>query len=265
MSGKRCPNDNLIKGQIVIITGGNSGIGYEIAKSLAARGGRIILACRNLQAAEKIAKILKRELTCRLLDHERSENAFFIEARCLDLRSFDNVHRFASNIMAEFDHIDILINNAGIIFEPDKTCTTDGFDMHLQVNYLSHFLLTHLLLPAIKRSANGRIINVSAHAHAAAKIDFDDPLNVGTWSTKFHARDAFSHSKLAVLLATRWLAKELKGKKPNKNICLSRQNNLKSTLLALQFIYLFIYLFMSYACKCLYIILTQTNSILDFV
>lgn len=223
MSGQRCPNDNQINDQIVIITGGNTGIGYEIAKALAGRGGRIILACRNMPAGEKAASVIKRELGCRcVVTHTQDANntqfpvasindKFFVEVRYLDLRSFDSVNRFARNIMAEFERVDILINNAGVIFEPSNATTTDGFEQHLQVNYLSHFLLSHLLLGHLKMSANGRIINVSAHAHAAAKMDFDDPLNVGTWAVKFHARDAFAHSKLAVILATRWLAKELKG------------------------------------------------------
>lgn len=238
MSGQRCPNDNQIRDQIVIVTGGSTGIGYEIAKALAGRGGRVILACRNLEAAEKAAAVIKRELSCQILKDKQKdaktrtttndvttteesttdadadgENMFCVEARYLDLRSFDNVRRFARKIMAEFERIDILINNAGVIFDPTKTNTTDGFEHHLQVNYMAPFLLSHLLVPHLKKSENGRIINVSAHAHASAKIDYDDPLNVGTWATKFHPRDAFSHSKLAVLLATRWMAKQLKGKR----------------------------------------------------
>lgn len=208
MSGQRCPNDNQIKDQICIITGSNTGIGFEIAKALAARGGRIILACKDMNAAEKAASIIKRELGCRTT---AGAAKFFVEARYLDLRSFDSVVRFARNICAEFEHIDVLVNNAGVIFQPTNTLTVDGYEIHLQVNYLSHFLLTQLLLPHLRKAVNGRVINVSAHAHAAAKIDFDDPLNVGTWAMKFHAREAFSHSKLAVVLATRWMARELKG------------------------------------------------------
>ncbi|XP_058988151.1 retinol dehydrogenase 13 isoform X1 [Musca domestica] len=256
MSGQRCPNDNQIRDQIVIVTGANTGIGFEIAKALAGRGGHVILACRNMEAAEKAAAIIKRELSCQVLkDTQKAAatndgtkdppssssssvnndtgatngngndadtdggNMFFVEARYLDLRSFDNVQRFARKIMAEFERIDILINNAGIIFDPVKTNTTDGFEQHLQVNYMAPFLLSHLLLPHLKKSPNGRIINVSAHSHVSAKMDFDDPLNVGTWATKFHARDAFSHSKLAVLLATRWMAKELKDTSITVNCC----------------------------------------------
>ncbi|XP_037816887.1 retinol dehydrogenase 13 [Lucilia sericata] len=243
MSGQRCPNDNQIKDQIVIITGGNTGIGYEIAKALAGRGGRIILACRNMQEGEKAARVIKRELGCTVIvpvrpklpqdDNSVNTNTttalatqttkmnekFFVEVRYLDLRSFDSVHRFARNITREFERVDILINNAGVIFAPAHITTIDGFEQHLQVNYLSHFLLSHLLLGHLRKSANGRIINVTAHAYAAGKMDFDDPLNVGTWSVQYHARDAFSHSKLAVLLATRWMARELKETSITVNCC----------------------------------------------
>lgn len=217
MGGQRCPNDNQIREQIVIITGGNSGIGFEVAKGLLDRGGRIILACRNIEAAEKAISIIKRELRCHRLTSDTENDNFFMEVRYLDLRSFDGVHRFARKIAEEFNHIDILINNAGVIFNSktangqDKDTTTDGFEMHLQVNYLSHCLLTELLLPLLRQSTQGRIINVSAHAHAAARMDIDDPLNVGTWALKFHARDAYAHSKLATILWSRWLARELKG------------------------------------------------------
>ncbi|XP_067617150.1 retinol dehydrogenase 13 isoform X2 [Eurosta solidaginis] len=220
MSGQRCPNNNQIRDQIVVITGANSGIGFEIAKALAARGGRIVLACRNMVAAERAAKVIKRELVCQRIYPKDAEAEFFVEARYLDLCSFASVHHFAHRITGEFERIDVLINNAGIIFGRAGARTIDGFDEHLQVNYLSHFLLTQLLLPHLRRSpSGGRVINVTAHAHMAAKIDFDDPLNVGTWSVNFHAREAFAHSKLTVLLATRWLARILKGTPVTVNCC----------------------------------------------
>ena len=119
---------------------------------------------------------------------------------------------------SEYDHVDTLINNAGLTFNP-YTKTRDGFETHLQVNYLGHFLLTSLLIGHLKEAEQGRIINVSAHAYAAGKMTIDDPLNIGTWAPAFHARDAFSHSKLAILMASRKLAKELKGSKITVNVC----------------------------------------------
>lgn len=107
--------------------------------------------------------------------------------------------------------VDILINNAGIIFNPFEK-STDHFEMHLQVNYMSHFLLSHLLLPLLEKSEYGRIINVSAHAYSSAKMTIDDPLNIGKWAPAFHGRDAFSHSKLAIVLSTRHFAKILKSR-----------------------------------------------------
>lgn len=204
MGGQRCPNTNLIDKQIVIITGGNGGIGIEICKALAGRSAHIILACKDVEKAEKIIQIIKKEIK-----YSIAKDCVII-AKYLDLRSFDNVKRFVKDFMNEYERLDILINNAGIIFHPNEK-TIDGFEIHLQVNYLSHFLLTHLLINHLKKSHNGRIINVSAHAHATAKICYDDPLNIGTWSTNFHPREAFAHSKLAIVLSTRYMAKLLKG------------------------------------------------------
>lgn len=110
---------------------------------------------------------------------------------------------------AGFDAIDVLINQAGVMFHPFET-SEDGFEMHLQCNYLGHFLLTMLLLPLIKKAPQGRVVNVSAHAYSSGKIEFDDPLNLNGTEREFHARDAFSHSKLAIVLSTRHLAKLLR-------------------------------------------------------
>lgn len=101
--------------------------------------------------------------------------------------------------------MDILINNAGLTFHPYKK-TPDGFETHLQVNYLGHFLLTHLLLPMLKKSKQGRIINVTAHAYSAGKMCIDDPLGITNLAPQFHPRDAYAHSKFALNLWTRKLA-----------------------------------------------------------
>jgi NAD(P)-dependent dehydrogenase (short-subunit alcohol dehydrogenase family) len=105
--------------------------------------------------------------------------------------------------------VDILINNAGLTFHPFAK-TEDDFETHLQVNYLSHFLLTHLLMPLLKRSKQGRVINVAAHAYMTARMNVDDPLGISNLAPQFHPRDAFAHSKLAVVVSSRKLAEKLK-------------------------------------------------------
>lgn len=120
----------------------------------------------------------------------------------------------------------MLINNAGVTFHPFAK-TSDGYETHLQVNYLGHFLLTHLLLPMMQKSQNsnskqqpGRIINVSAHAYSAGRMCIDDPLNISNLAPQYHSRDAFAHSKLAIVLWTRKLARILKAEHVTVN-CLS--------------------------------------------
>jgi NAD(P)-dependent dehydrogenase (short-subunit alcohol dehydrogenase family) len=98
--------------------------------------------------------------------------------------------------------------------------TSDGFETHLQVNYLGHFLLTHLLTPMLKKSKQGRIINVSAHAYASGSICIDDPLGITNLAPQFQPRDAFAHSKLTIVLWTRKLAKLLKSSSVTVN-CLT--------------------------------------------
>lgn len=207
MGGQMCPARNNIQNLIVIVTGASDGIGLEIVKDLCSRGAHIIMACRDEEKTENVKKlILKKQSNAKL------------EFRYLDLKSFDCVKRFIKNIDKDFNKIDILINNAGIIFHPEEK-TVDGFEIHLQVNYLSHFMLTHFLLEKLKKSDQGRIINVTAHAYEKGKMQIDDPLNIGTWSTVMHPRDAYAHSKLAVVLSTQYLAEKLKQTKITVNTC----------------------------------------------
>lgn len=176
-----------------------TGIGFEVTKELCLRGAHVIVAARDMKKAEQTVALIKKK-----------QPSATLETRYLDLKSFDCVRRFAKTIAKDFDKVDVLINNAGIIFNKfDKT--VDSFESHLQVNYLSHFMLSSLLLPLLKNAVNGRIINMSAHAYASGKIDIDDPLNTGQWAPAYHHRDAFAHSKLCILLASKHLAKELKG------------------------------------------------------
>ncbi|XP_055610299.1 retinol dehydrogenase 12 [Uranotaenia lowii] len=198
MGGQTCPNSNVIRDLVVVVTGADGGIGKELCKELVRRSAHVIMACRDVEKGEQVRQSIIRELP-----------GASLELLPLDLRSFDCVRRFVREVESRHRQVDVLINNAGIIFHPEER-TVDGFESHLQCNYLGHFLLTQLLLPSLERSTQGRVINVSAPGYTAGKMTIEDPLNIGSWAPGFHARDAFSHSKLAVVMASRVLANKLR-------------------------------------------------------
>ncbi|XP_058443792.1 retinol dehydrogenase 12 [Malaya genurostris] len=209
MGGQVCPNTNTIRDQIVVVTGANGGIGRELCKELVRRSAHVIMACRSMENGDRVMQSIIREIP-----------GASLELLPLDLRSFDCIRRFARELQTRHTQIDALVNNAGIIFHPEEQ-TVDGFETHLQCNYLGPFLLTQLLLPMLERAQQGRVINVSAHGYTAGKMNIEDPLNVGSWAPRYHARDAFSHSKLAITMATRALAGKLKASKSSVtvNVC----------------------------------------------
>nr|XP_040219480.2 retinol dehydrogenase 13 [Anopheles coluzzii] len=198
MGGQPCPNGNTIPGRVIVVTGATGGIGREVCRELARRQARcLILACRTVEQGDALKEQLRREAPdC------------VCEVSVVDLRSFDSVRRFVRQLQAQHPAVDALVNCAGVIFQPGGH-TADGYEQHLQCNYLSHFLLTQLLRPQLARSAHGgRIVHVSAHGYTAAKIaDRDDPLNLRQPAQS--GRDAFAHSKLAIVLGSRALAGKL--------------------------------------------------------
>ncbi|XP_053196839.1 retinol dehydrogenase 13-like [Scomber japonicus] len=195
ITGGRCPSKANIKGKTVVITGANTGIGKGTALELAKRGGRIIMGCRDMEKCEAAAKEIRGNT---LNPH--------VYALQLDLASVKSIREFAERIKQE-EHVDILINNAGVMRCPAWK-TEDGFDMQFGVNHLGHFLLTNLLLDKLKESAPSRVISLASLAHIVGKIDFED-LN---WEKKkFDTKQAYCQSKLANVLFTRELAKRLQG------------------------------------------------------
>lgn len=182
----------------MIITGGNSGIGKETARILAWRKARVIIGCRNitkgLQAAADI------------IDNTGNRN---VEARKLDLASFQSVRDFAEEIGREEERVDILINNAGYL--GPYSSTVDGFENTMQVNYLSQFLLTHLLLDKLKASAPSRIINVSSLMHTRVKSQIDVDKVFSQKKENYKAFKTYSVSKLCQVFFTRELSKRLRG------------------------------------------------------
>ncbi|CAG5133263.1 unnamed protein product [Candidula unifasciata] len=195
MGGRRYRGKEKISGKTVVITGATSGIGKETAMELARRGGRIIMGCRDTEKCEKVRQEIITETANRS-----------VECRKLDLASYGSIRAFCKSINASESHIDVLINNAGIMMCP-KMLTEDGIEMQLGVNHMGHFLLTHLFLDKLKASAPSRIIIVTSMSHKQGKINFDD-LNS---AKDYNKLDAYCQSKLANLLHMRELARRLEG------------------------------------------------------
>ncbi|KAH9512304.1 retinol dehydrogenase 12 (all-trans 9-cis 11-cis) [Bulinus truncatus] len=184
-----------IDGKTVIITGANTGIGKETAKELARRGGRVILACRDVEKANKAKE--------EIIKVTSNQNVFVHK---LDLASFKSIREFCKNFNETEERLDILINNAGVMMCP-KLKTEDGLEMQIGVNHFGHFLLTNLLLDKLRSCAPSRIIIVSSLMHMMGKINFDDLNSDKSYSSV----GAYSQSKLANMLHVRALMKRLEG------------------------------------------------------
>ena len=184
---------NELSGRVAVITGGNSGIGKETAVELAGMGAHVIIAARNPAKAAAAVKEVK----------DRSPGAA-VEHLPLDLASFASVRAFAGAVTERFDHLDVLVNNAGVVLRR-RTTTEDGHETQLQVNHLSHFLLTNLLRGQLEGAPAGRVVNVSSTGHTYARngLDFDDL----EWSRRrYQGFLVYGATKLANVLFTRELA-----------------------------------------------------------
>ena len=180
-----------LAGRRYLITGGNSGIGLEAAKILAAAGANIVIACRNPAKAD---------VAVAAIDHEGPGEVASI---ALDLSDLASVRKAAAAVKKQYTSLDGLVNNAGIMQTPE-TRTTDGFELQLGTNHLGHFLFAGLLFDLVE-AAQGRIAVVSSIAHKLGKMNFDDlMLERGYTPSK-----AYGQSKLANLLFAQELARRL--------------------------------------------------------
>lgn len=179
----------------VLITGANSGIGKATATALAAKGYQVVFIARNLQKAEAVKK--------EIISVSGNETVDFLIA---DLTSLSQVRKCAEAFRQKYPKLDVLINNAGVCL-PERRITSDGYEEMFQINHLSHFLLTNLLLDLLKKSTEARIINVSSGGYKSGKFDLanlQSVRNFGTFST-------YCNTKLLNILFTFELAKKLKG------------------------------------------------------
>jgi NAD(P)-dependent dehydrogenase (short-subunit alcohol dehydrogenase family) len=183
-------------GRTAVITGANTGLGYETAAALAAKGAHVVLAVRNIEKGKEAARGI-----------EQATSDAQVQLQELDLTSLDSIRAAANDLRSDHESIDLLINNAGVMFTP-KSTTKDGFELQFGTNHLGHFALTNLLLDRVLAAPGSRIVTVSSQGHRFARgIRFDDL----QWERSYGRVGAYGQAKLANLLFTYELQRRLIG------------------------------------------------------
>ena len=176
-------------GRVAIVTGANTGLGFETARMLAARGAAVVLAVRDVEKGKQAAARITGDVT----------------VQALDLTSLDSIRSAAADLRATHPRIDLLINNAGVMFTPKQT-TADGFELQFGTNHLGHFALTGLLLDRLLPVPGSRVVTVSSNGHRIrAAIHFDDL----QWERSYSRVGAYGQAKLANLMFTYELQRRL--------------------------------------------------------
>jgi len=184
-----------MKDEVCIVTGSNSGIGKETALALAEMGATVVMVVRNRERGEKA----KAEIV------SQSENRS-VDMMICDLSSAASITHFSQDFVAKYGRLDVLINNAGAVFNK-REVTTEGFEGTLAVNYFGPFLLTHKLRALLESSAPSRVINLSSGLHKRGKIDLDDLQS----ERSFNGMKVYANAKLMVIMFTYELARRLEG------------------------------------------------------
>lgn len=182
-----------LTGKIIVVTGANSGLGFESAKAFAQKGATVVMAVRNLQKGDEARQDI-------LKAHPKA----MLDLMALDNASLASVRTFADAFTAKYNQLDILLNNAGVMAIPRQE-TVDGFEIQLGVNHLGHFALTGLLLNVIIKTPKARIHNVTSSANFTGTINFDDLMGKQSYSRW----GAYGQSKLANVFFTFELQKRL--------------------------------------------------------
>ncbi len=190
MISEKWTTENIpdLTGKVIIITGANSGIGYEAAKEFARKGAQIILASRNLDKAQSALSQIQSDLP--------ETKAEILK---LDLASLKSIRQFADEFKAKYDHLDVLLNNAGIMMMPYGK-TKDGFELQFGTNHLGHFALTGQLIDLLLKTPGARVVNISSNAHYFGEMDFSNLMYEN--GEGYAAQKAYGRSKLANLLFT---------------------------------------------------------------
>jgi NAD(P)-dependent dehydrogenase (short-subunit alcohol dehydrogenase family) len=182
-------------GRTAVVTGANTGLGYETAVALAQRGARVILAVRDLAKGQAAADLIN-----------RANRGADVTVQELDLTSLSSISAAAAELRERHDHLDLLINNAGVMMTP-KATTKDGFELQFGTNHLGHFAFTGLLMDRLLATPLSRVVTVSSLVHRAGRIRFDDLAS----ERRYSRVGAYGQSKLANLLFTYELQRRLEG------------------------------------------------------
>ena len=185
-----CDNIPDQKGRTALITGANSGLGLETARALAAKGARVVMACRSQAKAETAVQALAEEAMGELIPLE------------LDLADLASVRRGTSEVAERWGDLDLLINNAGVM-APPRQCSAQGFELQFAVNHLGHFALTQQVMPLLRPGA--RVVHVSSGASYFGRIAFDDLQG----EQRYDAWAAYAQSKLANVMTALELQRRL--------------------------------------------------------
>src|ERR1700684_3243462 len=182
------------QGRLAVVTGANTGVGFETAQLLAVRGASVVLAVRDTEKGKRAA--------ARIAGTDPGAN---VMVQPLDLASLDSIRAAADELRATHPRIDLLINNAGVMYPPKQT-TRDGFELQFGTNHLGHFALTGLLLERMLPVPGSRVVTVSSIGHRIrARINFGDP----QWERSYSRVAAYGQSKLANLMFTYELQRRL--------------------------------------------------------
>jgi len=187
--------------KICMITGANAGLGKESAIQLAKKGFHVVMVCRNKDRAVEARK--------EIINSSDNKN---VDILLSDLASLNSVRKLAEDFKGKYNKLHVLINNAGV-FNYQRVLTVDNYESTFAVGYLSHFLLTNLLLELVVQSTPSRIINVSSDIHKYFGIRMDDLMS----EKKYSPQKAYSNTKFALVLFTYALNKKLKGKDVSVN------------------------------------------------
>jgi NAD(P)-dependent dehydrogenase (short-subunit alcohol dehydrogenase family) len=185
MSGWSIKDMPSQQGKLAVVTGANSGLGYETALALAGAGAEVIVAARSADKGHHAVARIRAQVP--------SANVRF---DALDLASLASVAGFSRRLVAAEKPLDLLINNAGVMALAKRQLTADGFEMQFGTNYLGHYALTAQLLPLLRRAPAPRVVSLSSIAHRGGRIDFDDLQG----ERRYKPWKAYQQSKLAMLM-----------------------------------------------------------------